>query len=59
MSEKFRGYFYLSLAMILVGSTVIASKIIAAGLAPFTATAMRFANAFPLFLVLMKFTGTS
>jgi len=59
MSEKFRGYFYLSLAMILVGSTVIASKIIAAGLAPFTATAMRFAIAFPLFLVLMKFTGTS
>ncbi|WVT73508.1 DMT family transporter [Sinorhizobium chiapasense] len=59
MSEKFRGYFYLSLAMILVGSTVIASKIIAAGLAPFTATALRFAVAFPLFLLLMWFTGTS
>jgi len=59
MSEKFRGYFYLSVAMILVGSTVIASKIIAAGLAPFTATALRFAIAFPLFLLLMKFTGTS
>ena len=59
MSEKSRGYFYLSVAMILVGSTVIASKIIAAGLAPFTATALRFAIAFPLFLLLMKFTGTS
>lgn len=59
MSEKFRGYFYLSLAMILVGSTVIASKIIASGLAPFTATAMRFAVAFPLFLLLMRLTKTS
>lgn len=58
MSEKFQGYLYLSLAMILVGSTVIASKIIAAGLAPFTATALRFAIAFPLFLLLMRLTKT-
>ncbi|WDZ76896.1 DMT family transporter [Ensifer adhaerens] len=58
MSEKFQGYLYLSLAMILVGSTVIASKIIAAGFAPFTATAMRFAIAFPLFLLLMRLTKT-
>lgn len=58
MSKKFQGYLYLSLAMILVGSTVIASKIIAAGLAPFTATALRFAIAFPLFLLLMWLTRT-
>lgn len=58
MSEKFQGYLFLSLAMILVGSTVIASKIIAAGLAPFTATALRFAIAFPLFLLLMRLTKT-
>lgn len=56
MSEKFRGYLYLSLAMILVGSTVIASKIIATGLPPFSATALRFAIAFPLFLLLMQLT---
>ena len=59
MSGKFQGYLYLSLAMILVGSTVIASKIIAAGLPPFTATALRFAVAFPLFLLLMWLTRTS
>lgn len=58
MSEKFRGYIYLSLAMILVGSTVTASKIIAVGLAPFTATALRFAIAFPLFLLMMRLTKT-
>ncbi|HEV7310634.1 DMT family transporter [Ensifer sp.] len=57
MSGKVLGYLYLSLAMILVGSTVIASKIIATGLPPFSATALRFAVAFPLFLVLMRLTG--
>ncbi|MEI2299942.1 DMT family transporter [Ensifer sp. MJa1] len=59
MSEKVRGYLYLSLAMILVGSTVIASKIIATGLPPFSATALRFALALPLFLVLMRLTRTA
>ncbi|MCD9119615.1 DMT family transporter [Cupriavidus sp. UGS-1] len=58
MSDKTEGYFYLALAMILVGSTVIASKVIAAGLPPFTATALRFAIALPGFLLLMKLTGT-
>lgn len=58
MSGKTEGYFYLALAMILVGSTVIASKVIAAGLPPFTATALRFAIALPGFLLLMKLTGT-
>ncbi|NRP71968.1 hypothetical protein ILFOPFJJ_02861 [Ensifer psoraleae] len=58
MSKQFQGYIYLSLAMALVGSTVIASKVIASGLPPFTATALRFALAFPLFLVLMRATAT-
>ncbi|HYD59110.1 MAG TPA: DMT family transporter [Noviherbaspirillum sp.] len=57
MSRKMPGYLYLSLAMMLVGSTVIASKVIAAGLPPFTATALRFAIAFPFFLVLMRMSG--
>ncbi|MFS2021583.1 EamA/RhaT family transporter, partial [Massilia sp. CT11-108] len=39
--------------MVLVGSTVVASKIAAAGLPPFTATALRFALALPCFLVLL------
>ncbi|WP_394821978.1 DMT family transporter [Pendulispora albinea] len=58
MSSQTRGYAYLSLAMVGVGSTVIASKVIASGLSPFTATALRFAVAFPLFLGLMRLTGT-
>lgn len=44
--------------MVLVGSTVAASKIIAAGLPPFTATAIRFAMALPLFLIIMRMTRT-
>ena len=43
----------LTLAMITVGSTVVASRIIAAGLPPFTAAALRFAIALPIFLALM------
>lgn len=58
MTEKIQGYLYLSLAMIMVGSTVIASKLIASGLPPFTATALRFAVAFPLFVALMRLTRT-
>ncbi len=56
MTRAFQGYIYLTLAMITVGSTVIASKIIASGLPPFTATALRFAAAFPFFLLLMHFS---
>lgn len=59
MTRRTRGYLYLTLAMITVGSTVVASKLIAAGLPPFTATALRFALALPLFLVLMRATGTA
>ncbi|HEV7372586.1 DMT family transporter [Arenibaculum sp.] len=58
MPRQVQGYLYLSLAMVLVGSTVVASKVIASGLPPFTATALRFAIAFPFFLALMRLTGT-
>lgn len=53
------GYCYLASAMIMVGSTVVASKLIAGGLPPFTATALRFAIAFPLFVALMRLTAAS
>lgn len=53
--EQTKGYLYLATAMILVGSTVVASKIIAGGLPPFTATALRFLIALPIFVLLMKF----
>jgi drug/metabolite transporter (DMT)-like permease len=59
MSRQIQGYFYLALAMVLVGSTVIASKLIASGLPPFTATAFRFAVALPFFLAMMLLTGTA
>ncbi len=58
MSQKLQGYACLTLAMILVGSTVIASKIIGGGLPPFTAAALRFALALPFFIVLMRLSTT-
>ncbi|ARM89291.1 DMT superfamily inner membrane transporter protein [Rhizobium sp. CIAT894] len=58
MSRQVQGYLYLALAMLTVGSTVIASKLIASGLAPFSATALRFALACPILLLLMRATGT-
>lgn len=57
MNERMRGFGYLAAAMTLVGSTVVASKIIGAGLPPFTATALRFAIALPCFALLMAVTG--
>ncbi|WP_049736259.1 DMT family transporter [Rhizobium ecuadorense] len=57
MSKQVQGYLYLALAMLTVGSTVIASKLIASGLPAFTATALRFALAFPVLLVLMRASG--
>lgn len=54
MNPRGIGYLYCGLAMVTVGSTVVASKIIAAGLPPFTATALRFAIAFPIFALLMR-----
>lgn len=58
MPRSLKAYVYLALAMMLVGSTVVASKIIAVGLPPFTATALRFAMALPVFLLLMRIQGT-
>ena len=58
ISSRLEGCLYLALAMILVGSTVTASKIIAAALPPFSATALRFAMALPLFLIAMHVTRT-
>jgi drug/metabolite transporter (DMT)-like permease len=51
------GLCFLSLAMVAVGSTVIASKLISGGLPPFTATVLRFAIATPVFLVIILATG--
>ena len=53
MSERSKGMWLCALAMVTVGSTVVASKLIASGLPPFTATALRFALALPVFVVLM------
>jgi len=57
MTDKIKGYLYLIAAMATVGSTVIASKIIAAGVPPFTATALRFAMALPIFIAIMLCSG--
>jgi len=57
MQRHLQGYVYLTLAMMTVGSTVVASRVIASGMPPFTATALRFAVAFPFFLLLMRLTG--
>lgn len=45
MSQRLTGYLCLTLAMMTVGATVTASKVIAGGMAPFTATTLRFAVA--------------
>ncbi|MFL9875894.1 DMT family transporter [Paraburkholderia megapolitana] len=54
MNSRYVGYLFCGLAMIGVGSTVVVSKAIAAGLPPFSATALRFAIAFPVFIVVMR-----
>ncbi|QGZ39364.1 EamA-like transporter family protein [Pseudoduganella flava] len=59
MSRTTLGYLYLALSMITVGSAVVASKIVAASLPPFTATALRYALALPCFLLLMRWRGVS
>ncbi|MDQ0607267.1 drug/metabolite transporter (DMT)-like permease [Variovorax sp. W1I1] len=56
MSERIKGMVLCALAMVTVGSTVVASKVIAGGLPPFTATALRFAMALPVFLLLLRVT---
>jgi drug/metabolite transporter (DMT)-like permease len=57
MNSRYLGYLLCGLAMIGVGSTVVVSKPIAAGLPPFSATALRFAIAFPVFLLVMRVRG--
>ncbi|RKP43428.1 DMT family transporter [Trinickia fusca] len=57
MNSRWTGYLFCTLAMIGVGSTVVASKLIAHGLPPFSATALRFAIAFPVFVAAMKLAG--
>ena len=57
VAGRLPGGVLLTLAMITVGSTVVASRIIAAGLPPFTAAALRFAIALPIFLALMRCRG--
>ncbi|WP_144140216.1 DMT family transporter [Paraburkholderia sp. BCC1884] len=57
MNSRYMGYLFCALAMIGVGSTVVVSKSIAAGLPPFSATALRFAIAFPVFVVVMRWRG--
>jgi drug/metabolite transporter (DMT)-like permease len=54
VSDRMLGYLYLTLATWLVGSTVVASKVAAGGVPPFTATALRFALALPCFLAMMR-----
>lgn len=57
MSESLKGQLLCSLAMVLVGSTVVVSKIIGQDVEPFLATALRHAVALPVFLLLVWFTG--
>lgn len=58
MHSRSTAYLCLALAMLTVGSTVVASRIIGQGLPPFTATALRFGLALPAFAVLMRVTRT-
>lgn len=48
----------LALAMATVGSTVVAGKLVAGALPPFSATALRFALALPCFLAIMAVLRT-
>lgn len=57
MTESFKGQLLCSLAMVLVGSTVVVSKVIGQDIEPFLATALRHAAALPIFLALMRWTG--
>lgn len=57
MSESWKGPLLCSLAMVLVGSTVVVSKPIAQDIEPFAATVLRHALALPVFLALMRWHG--
>lgn len=54
MKTRLISYLYLTAAMTSVGSTVIASRLAANGLPPFTAVALRFLIATPLLYALMR-----
>lgn len=54
MKTRLVSYLYLTAAMTSVGSTVIASRLAADGLPPFTAVALRFLIATPLLYALMR-----
>lgn len=58
MSRTVLGLTLCGLAMVTVGSTVVASKLIVEGLSPFTAVALRFGLALPCFVALMALTRT-
>lgn len=53
MPDKTVGYILLALAMATVGTTVVASKVIAGAIPPFTATALRFALALPVLAMIV------
>ena len=57
MSDVRKGQWLCSLAMVLVGSTVVVSKIIGDGMEPFLATVLRHALALPVFVALMVWRG--
>ena len=57
MPHRLTGYLLLALAMMTVGSTVIASKLLAGSIAPFLATALRLALALPVLLALAWLRG--
>ncbi len=56
-NQRLVGLVLLCLAMVMVASTIVASKLIAGGLPPFTATVLRFAIASPIFLVVILASG--
>ncbi|KSF09044.1 EamA family transporter [Pseudomonas aeruginosa] len=57
MSSRHLAQSCLALAMLLVGSTVVVSKLLAHALDPFLATALRLALALPCFLILLRLSG--
>lgn len=54
VSESLKGQLLCSAAMVLVGSTVVVSKVIGTDVEPFLATALRHAIALPIFWLLMR-----
>lgn len=57
VSDAWKGQLLCSLAMVLVGSTVVVSKVIAQDIEPFAATVLRHALALPVFFALMRWRG--